>query len=233
MTTMHDIAYQTSSSQRQLCVLVLDASGSMTEHVPGTSKTRIQLLNDGIRTLHDDLMRDEVARNRVRLAIVLVGGPQDDAALMMDWTDILDFEPFDFSAGGLTPLAKGMRIGLQIIEQEKHALKSSGITYTRPWMFVMTDGEPTDAPAEWQAATAECHEAERQRRCNIFPIGVDGANMAVLTQVSATTPPVQMSAARFREFFLWLSASASAASRSSPGDTLQMPTLNAWANVAS
>lgn len=233
MTTIRDIDYQNSSSQRQLCVLVLDASGSMTEPVPGSGKSRIQLLNEGVKVLHDDLMKDEVARNRVRLAIVLVGGPQDDAALMMDWTDVLDFEPFDFSAGGLTPLAKGMRIGMQIIEQEKQALKSSGITYTRPWMFVMTDGAPTDDPADWQAATAECHESERNKRCNVFPIGVDGADMAVLAQVSSRIPPVQMSAAKFKQFFLWLSASASAASRSSPGDTTQMPALNAWANVAS
>lgn len=233
MAAIREVIYNTSSSQRQLCVLVLDASGSMNESVPGTAKTRIQFLNEGIRVLHQDLMQDEVARNRVRLAIVLVGGPQDEAALMMDWTDIIDFEPFDLSAGGLTPLAQGLRIGLQIIEQEKQSLKLSGITYTRPWLFVMTDGIPTDDPAEWQAATAECHAAEKSRRCNIFPIGVDGADMSVLAQVSATVPPVQMSSARFKEFFLWLSASSSSASRSSPGDTVQMANLNAWANVAS
>lgn len=230
MSTIRNIDYANSSSQRQLCVLVLDASGSMTETVSGTGKTRIQLLNEGVRVLHEDLMNDEVARNRVRLAIVLVGGPQDDAALMMDWTDILDFEPFDFSAGGLTPLAKGMRIGLQIIEQEKQALKSSGITYTRPWMFVMTDGAPTDDAAEWQSATAECQDAELSKRCNVFPIGVDGADMSVLAQVS-TRPPVQMSAAKFKEFFLWLSASTSAASRSAPNDTVQLPAIDSWANV--
>lgn len=228
-----EISYAASSSQRQLCVLVLDASGSMAEPVPGTGKSRMQLLNEGVRTLHQDLMQDEVARNRVRLAIVLVGGPQDDAALLMEWTDVMDFEPFDISAGGLTPLAKGMRIALQVIEQEKLSLKSAGITYTRPWMFVMTDGEPTDDPAEWQAATAECRAAEKASRCNVFPVGVDGANMAVLSQISALTPAIHMSAARFKEFFLWLSASTSAASRSAPGDTVQMPTINAWANVQS
>lgn len=228
-----EISYAASSSQRQLCMLVLDASGSMSDSVPGTGKTRMDLLNEGVRTLHQDLMQDEVARNRVRLAIVLVGGPQDDAALLMDWTDVMDFEPFEISAGGLTPLGKGMRVALQVIEQEKLALKSAGITYTRPWMFVMTDGAPTDEPGDWQVATAECRAAEAAGRCNVFPVGVDGADMAVLSQISAATPAIQMSAAKFKEFFLWLSASTSAASRSAPGDTVQMPTISAWANVQS
>ena len=229
----YEIRYQQSTSQRQLCLLVLDASGSMSENAIGTGQTRIEMLNQGVRTLYEDLMKDEVARNRVRLGIVLVGGPGNDAELLMDWTDIMDFEPFDLIAGGLTPLAKGLRIGLQVIEQEKMSLKSAGITYTRPWMFVMTDGVPTDDPQDWQTATAECHAAERARRCNIFPIGVDGADMEILSQISANTPAVQMSAAKFKEFFLWLSASTSAASRSAPGDTIQMPSINAWANVES
>lgn len=227
---VREIKYADNPSQRQLCVLVIDASGSMSETVPGTGKTRIQLLNDGMRVFHSDLLNDETASNRVRIAIVLVGGPQDDAAVMMDWTDVVDYEPFDFSPGGLTPLAQGLRLGLQIIEQEKQALRAGGITYTRPWMFIMTDGAPTDSPADWQNATAECQDAEAKKRCTIFPIGVDGADMAVLAQISQN-PPVHMNAAKFKEFFLWLSASSSAAAKSSPGDTIQMPNINPWANV--
>ena len=228
--TVREIKYADNPSQRQLCVLVIDSSGSMSEMVPGMNKNRMQLLNEGMRTFHQDLLKDETASNRVRLAIVLVGGPQDEAALMLDWTDVADFQPFDFSPGGVTPLAQGLQIGLQIIEQEKQALRSSGITYTRPWMFVLTDGQPTDSPSDWQNATAECIDAEVKKRCTIFPIGVEGADMSVLSQISKT-PPVHLQAAKFKEFFLWLSSSTSAAAKSAPGDTIQMPAINAWANV--
>ncbi len=228
---VREVSYQSNPSQRQLCVLVVDASGSMAEVVASTGKTRMQLLNEGLRVFKDDLMSDEVARNRVRVAIVLVGGPQDEASLMMNWTDIVDYEPFDFSPGGLTPLAQGLRIALQVIEQEKLALKSNGIAYTRPWMFVLTDGGPSDTAADWQGATAECREAEKQKRCVIFPVGVDGADMAVLSQISHATPPVNLSAAKFKEFFVWLSQSSSEAAKSAPGDSIQMASTNAWANV--
>lgn len=228
--SVREIKYADNPSQRQLCLLVVDASGSMGEIVPGTRKSRMQLLNEGVRTFHQDLMNDETASNRVRVAIVLIGGPKDDADVMMSWTDVVDFEPFDFTAGGLTPLAQGLKISLQIIEQEKQALRTNGITYTRPWMFVLTDGGPTDSPSEWQAATAQCRAAEAQKSCVIFPIGVEGADMAVLSQISIN-PPVNLSATKFNEFFLWLSASTGVASRSAPGGTIQMPSMNAWANV--
>jgi uncharacterized protein YegL len=142
----YPVKYKTNPSQRQLCVLVLDASGSMTQSVQGTGKTRIELLNEGVRALYDDLMQDEVARNRVRLAIVQVGGVNNDARVMMDWVDVMDFQPFDLVTGGTTPLAQGLRSGLQLIENEKMSLRSAGITFTRPWMFVMTDGQPVIPP---------------------------------------------------------------------------------------
>lgn len=229
----YPITYKENPSQRQLCVLVLDASGSMSQSVPGTGKTRIQMLNDGVRALYEDLMRDEVARNRVRLAIVQVGGVNNDARVLMDWMDIMDFQPFDLETGGATPLAQGLRLSLQLIESEKISLRSAGIAFTRPWIFVMTDGGPTDNPVDWQAATVECRAAESANRCNIFPVGVDDADMDLLAQISARTSPIQMSAAKFKEFFLWLSASTKAASRSAPGDTVQLPSTSGWANVRS
>lgn len=59
-------------------------------------KRRIDMLNEGIEAFYHDLMKDETARNRVRLAIVIVGGVNDTAELMMDWTDAIDFSPLNF-----------------------------------------------------------------------------------------------------------------------------------------
>ena len=231
MAQMREVSYGNAVGQRTLCALVVDASGSMDEPVPGTGKTRIQFLNEGLKALHSDLMADETARNRVRLAIVMVGGPRDDADIMMDWTDAADFQPITFSAGGTTPLGKGMRIALQMIEQEKQNLKAAGIQYTRPWLMVMSDGIPTDEPADWQMATAECRDAEKNKRCVIYPIAVDDGDLTVLGQLSSMTPPLKMSGAKFREFFVWLSSSLGAMSRSAPGQTAQLASISPWANV--
>jgi len=232
MSQMREIDYGNSVGQRTLCVLVVDSSGSMDEPVAGTGRTRIQMLNEGIGKLHSELLNDETARNRVRLAVVIVGGPRDDADIMMDWTDAADFQPISFSAGGRTPLGKGMRIALQMIEQEKQNLKAAGIQYTRPWVMVMSDGAPTDEPSEWQMATAECRDAEKNKRCVIYPIGVDDGDLNVLGQLSSMTPPVKMSGAKFREFFVWLSSSLGAMSRSAPGQQAQLTSISPWASVS-
>lgn len=52
--------------QKCLCVLVLDVSGSM-------SGSPINLLNEGLRRFQEELLKDEVTRDRLEVAIVTFG----------------------------------------------------------------------------------------------------------------------------------------------------------------
>ena len=206
------VDYSGNANQRTPCVLILDASGSMTA-TGSRGKTRIQELNEG-----------------VQLGIVSVGGPSNSAEVLMDWTDVENFEAFPLTADGTTPLGKGVRLGLNMIEQVKSDLKTNGINYTRPWMMIITDGEPTDTESEWSQATDECKKAEADKKVEIFTIAVEGANLAKLNQLSVR-PPVMLDGVKFKELFLWLSSSLSAASRSRPGDNMSLPSLDPWRNV--
>ena len=183
------IDYSENPNQRTPCVLVLDTSGSM-QTTTSKGVTRIGALNEGIKLLEQSLNEDSTALVRVQLAIVTVGGPQNDADLMMDWTDAVNFQAFPLKADGATPLGRGLRIGLQIVDQVKANLNQAGISYTRPWMIVISDGEPTDSNEEWSAAIRECKEAESSRKVEIFTIGVEDANMSKLSEIS-TKPPLQ------------------------------------------
>jgi len=223
------IDYSDNPNQRTPCVLILDTSGSM-QTATSNGGTRIGALNEGIKLLEQSLKEDSTALVRVQLAIVTAGGPQNEADLMMDWTDATHFEAFPLKADGSTPLGRAMRIGLQIVEQAKINLNQSGISYTRPWMMVITDGEPTDTNEEWAAAVRECREAEAGRKVEIFTIGVEGANMSKVAEISSK-PPLQLEGMKFRELFVWLSASLSAASRSRPGDKLELPSTDPWRHV--
>lgn len=223
------VDYSGNPNQRTPCVLVLDASGSM--NTSGSKgKTRIAELNEGIQTLEQALKSDDAAISRVQLGIVTVGGPSNSAEVLMDWTDVENFEAFPMTADGATPLGTGVRLGLKMIDQIKKDLRTNGINYTRPWMMIITDGEPTDAAGDWAAAAQECRAAEAAKKVEVFCIGVDGANLATLSQLSAR-PPVMLGGLKFKELFLWLSSSLSAASRSRPGDALALPSLDPWRNV--
>ena len=200
------------------------------ETVGPSGKTRIQALNEGIKVLEQSLREDDTALTRVQLAIITVGGPANDADIMMDWTDASNFIAFPLRSGGTTPLGKGVQLGLSLIEQGKQNLKASGISYTRPWMMIISDGEPTDDKTLWANAAKECKAAEASKKVEIFSIGVEGANLAQLGELGVK-PPLMLDGIKFRELFVWLSSSLSAASRSRPGDSLQLPSTDVWRNV--
>lgn len=218
-------------NQRTPCMLVLDASASMTAK---TSKgtTRIDELNRGLAALQHELHADATARTRVQLAVVCVAGPAglDEADVLLDWTDASAFQSFELSAQGNTPLGKGLSLALELVERQKQAYRSHGINYTRPWLMVISDGAPTDTAAVWAAATQACRAAESARRCVIYPVGVEGVNVAKLQEVS-TTQVLLLDQVKFVELFRWLSASLSTASRSAQGDSVQLPSTDAWAAV--
>lgn len=226
---MSAIDFSGNPNQRTPCVLVLDASGSM-EAKTSSGKTRMEELNIGVKALEQTLRGDDAALSRVQLSIVTVGGPVNDAEVMMDWTDAVNFSAFTIKAGGSTPLGKGLRIALEMVEEGKTNLKAAGISYTRPWIMIISDGEPTDSSDDWNAAIRECKSSESSKKVEIFSIGVEGADLSKLAQIS-TKPPLMLEGMKFKELFVWLSSSLSAASRSRPGETLQLPSTDPWRNV--
>ena len=226
---MTTVDYSGNPNQRTPCVLVLDASGSM--DTPGSNgKTRIEGLNEGVKLLEKHLKEDDTAVTRVQLAIVSVGGPNNDADIMMDWTDANNFQSFPLKTGGATPLGQGIKIALDLIETGKKDLSAAGISYTRPWMMVISDGEPTDDSSLWRSVAKECRDAELNKKVEVFAIGVEGANLQSLGELSLK-PPLRLDGVKFRELFVWLSSSLSAASKSRPGDNLQLPSTDPWRNV--
>ena len=226
----------TNPNQRTPCVLVLDASGSMSAPTADGS-TMVGQLNRGLERLEQDLKASPIAGARVQLAIVCVGGAMPDAGVMMYFTDAKDFFAFPFEAKGYTPLGRGLELALDLVEQQKRAYKDNGVNHTRPWIMVMTDGFPTDAlgrdargSPEWQRVAADCRTAGEHKRCIIYPLGVEGADMATLQQISAE-PVKVLDQTKFVELFRWLSTSLTAISRSSPGDEVQLPSTSAWEAV--
>jgi uncharacterized protein YegL len=196
-----------------------------------SGRTRIEELNKGIEALQTELQNDDTASVRVQIGIVTVGGPAGDADIMLDWTDAVNFSAFPIRADHSTPLGAGVSIALQMIEQGKQNMRAAGISYTRPWMMIISDGDPTDPDDVWNMAVRECKDAEMSKKVEVFCIGVEGANLAKLAQLSAR-PPLMLAGMKFKELFVWLSSSLSAASRSRPGDKLTLPPTDPFRHVS-
>jgi uncharacterized protein YegL len=215
--TIPDLSLQDNSSQRLPCVIVVDGSGSM-EGAP------IAGLNAGLQALEAELKEDRIARLRVRLLVLRLGG-DNEVSVASDWTDAIDFKAPVIEASGNTPLGKAVRQALVEIQNQKAEFDKAGIPSLRPWMFILTDGAPTDP--DWEQAAAECVAAENAKHVSVFAIGVDGADMSHLAKFSAREPK-QLNSVKFKEFFVWLSRSTAGGSKSAIGEKTQLAPTSDW-----
>ncbi len=150
-------------------ILLCDTSGSM-------SGEPINALNTGLAAFQKDVYKDEIASLRVELALVTFG----PVRLTQDFVTIDNFTPPRLTASGVTPMGEAIEYALDLLEQRKETYKTNGVQYYRPWVFLVTDGAPTDS---WQNAAYRIREAEAQRRMLFFAVGVEGADMNTLRQI--------------------------------------------------
>ena len=199
--------------------LVLDTSGSM-------SGQPIAQLNAGIQLFLDEVKRDDLARWSVDLAVYTAGGSADCIQSFIGVEQIAGFAPLDASGG--TPLGQATRMALDDLEARKKAYRDAGVPYYQPWLVLISDGAPGDI---WQDAAQRAATLSAQRKLVSLPIGVQGADLDVLSQFSSK-PAVALDGLKFRELFQWLSASMARVSASTSSDaSVQLPSMDSWGSV--
>lgn len=198
-------------------ILLLDTSGSMYGQP-------IQELNRGLAAFKEDVLRDSQASLSVEVAIVTFGPVQ----LTQGFTTIDQFTPPKLEASGDTPMGETIEYALNLLQGRKFTYKQNGILYYRPWIFLITDGAPTDS---WQYASQRLKEAEAQRRVLFFPVGVQGADMKTLRQIAPPErPPIMLNGLDFRSLFVWLSTSMKRVSSGKVGQAVALPSVG-WGQI--
>jgi uncharacterized protein YegL len=241
-----DVGIANNPEPRCPCVLLLDVSGSMAEIVGNAGQdlgytvqqdgktyrvvsggvTRIDLLNEGMRAYHADLMGDSLAAQRVEVSVITFG---DSVQTLAPFVAAHDFTPPTLVANGETPMGAGILQAIEVVAERKRIYKQNGLHYYRPWIFLITDGEPTDS---WQTAAARVREGEKTKAFAFFTVGVEGANFDILRQISVRAP-LHLKGCSFREMFVWLSQSQRSVSHSNPGqeDQVKLGSPAGWANL--
>jgi len=199
--------------------LVLDTSGSM-------SGEPIEQLNAGVQLFIDEVKRDDLARWSVDLAVYTAGG---SAQCIQSFIGVEQIAGVAWlSAGGGTPLGPATRMALDDLEARKKAYRNAGVPYYQPWLVLISDGAPDHG---WQDAAQRAAALSAQRKLVSLPIGVQGADMEVLSQFS-NRPAVALDGLKFRELFLWLSASMARVSASASSDaSVQLPSIDSWGSI--
>lgn len=213
------VEFANNPEPRCPCILLLDTSGSM-------SGDKIRELNNGIQTFAEELRSDTMAAKRVEVAIITFGPVQT----VQHFITADAFQSPTLVASGDTPMGAAILHAVTLIVERKATFKANGIGYYRPWIFMITDGAPTD---NVDTAVSAIREREVSKSMTFFAVGVEGADMGRLTQISVRQP-LRLRGLTFKELFVWLSNSLGSISRSNPGDAVPLANPaapNGWAMV--
>jgi uncharacterized protein YegL len=211
-----DLGFAENPENRCPVVLILDNSGSM-------SGAPIQQLNEGLQLFREELVADSLAAKRVEVAIVTFG----PVNVLTEFTTVQNFYAPTISVASDTPIGAAIERGISLLADRKTAYRTNRIGYYRPWIFLITDGSPTDSVTR---AAQLVREGESSKQFMFFAVGVEGANFEILRTI-AVREPLKLKGLAFRELFQWLSSSLSSVSRSRPDDEVPLASPSGWATA--
>jgi uncharacterized protein YegL len=197
-------------------MLLLDVSNSM-EGEP------IQQLQAGLQAFANYLQEDTLSKRRVEVGICTFG---ETSLELYPFVQAIDFVPPKLTLRGTTPMGQALKAGLKAVEERIEEHLGEGRAYYRPWIFLITDGAPTD---EWLTAAKLIKEAEKNQKIHFFSVGVEGADMDVLDGLSSRSAK-KLTGLDFSKLFRWVSKGLISVSHSGSGESVKMP-KDDWSDV--
>lgn len=187
------------------CVLLLDVSGSM------RFSGAINSLNEALVRFKEQVCKDEIARKRVDVAIVTFS---TNVMVENDFAPVGMMETNTLQAEGMTCMAEGVQVAIDLVKARNRAYESLGTPFFKPWIFMITDGAPTDTD-NIEAAAARVRLEESKGKLKFWALGVDGYEKEHLFKL--TDRVFELNEHNFTGVFDWLSESMVEIANSSVG----------------
>ena len=195
------------------CVLLLDTSGSMFGEP-------IASLNQALMDFKDKVSLDEMAQKRVDIAIIEFN---NTARVVQEFTPISQMSPIGLEATGRTAMGAGINMAIDMVKDRNRFYNSLGTPVFKPWIFMITDGTPTD---DIEEAVSRVHEEERKGsygKLKFFALGVSNYDKDVLFRI--TNRVMELRDTDFSGIFNWMSESMVAVSVSRVGEEVSLTQL--------
>lgn len=201
------------------CVLLLDTSGSM-------SGSPINSLNKAINDFKEQTSLDELAQKRVDIAIIEFN---DTARVVQDFTPLPQLQPVTLSATGCTAMGAGINLAIDKVKERNRFYASMGTPCFKPWIFMITDGAPTDDISAARQRILDEESKGSHGKLKFWAVGVPGYSKETL--LSLTKRCIALDEAKFSGIFDWMSESMVAISVSRVDENPQLPNLPEGAQV--
>jgi uncharacterized protein YegL len=202
------------------CVLLLDTSGSM-------QGDPLEAMLAGLEAFRFDLAVDPLAARRVEVAVVAF---DNRIRVVQDFVSPDRFDIPILNAEGMTHIGGAIEKALEMVEERKARYRAYDVAYNRPWIFLVTDGEPQgESPEVVERAIQRLRVAEEHKQVAFFAVGVENANLPALARFG-TRAPLRLKGLDFREMFVWLSRSMQSVAHSRPDETVKLAPTG-WAEL--
>ena len=194
------------------CILLLDTSGSMVNEMDN--------LNDAINKFKENVSMDELSRKRVDVAIVEFNSY---VRVVQNFVPISEMQSVHLRAGGVTSMGEGINQAIDLLKERNAFYQRLGTPCFKPWIFMLTDGEPTDSIESAKVRIKEEESKGKVGKLKFFALGVKDYNKQVL--FSLTNRVMELRDTDFTGIFNWLSESMVSISVSTPADEARLPVL--------
>jgi uncharacterized protein YegL len=182
------------------CVFLIDTSGSM------ISDNAIGQVNQAVEDFRLDVT-DTHDKACIDVALISFG---PDVKVLKTFGPVGDMQQQYFSADGGTPMGEALNEAMDMIMKRKALYKKKSTPYYRPWIFCVTDGEPTD---EYLTAAQRLKRMVAQDGVVDWCVGVDNFNRQKMREIFSAERIYFLRDSNFRALFKWLSASFSSMSQ--------------------
>lgn len=191
--------------QKCLCVLLLDVSGSMARD------RKLELLNDAVKQMYDDIIHgkngvEPTTKDRLFVEVISF----DQAPHRLQPYRLLSEAtppPVLTTRGSTTNTVRAIDFAIKEIEAHKAMLKSQGQKYYRPWLILVTDGNPSSTPEEIDRIAKVVKKEIDDKHMAMTAVGVgDKVSLAMLNKLSAGHGSM-LNGYSFAKFFDWLAKS--------------------------
>jgi uncharacterized protein YegL len=225
-------------AQRVPVVMIIDNSQSM-------DGQPIKLLNEALIEMQAQLRHDVELSAKAEICLITFGhdgvtawrGTERAPAGVSPFVPASRFEVPQLRAGGVTPMVEAIELGMRVVAEEKRALRARNLSYYRPVIWCVSDGEPTGPTGhrsdDWRRLPALIAQEERAKRFVFFTVSVGDISPHGDEVLRALAPNAHLKLQGF-EFAVVLqlvSASADSAAQDDPIEAIKERVMKEFAQT--